>query len=306
MHLSRRSFLSSSAAAVATLPRPASAAPPLLVVCTVPELAAIARFVGGEAVDVRSLAEPGQDPHFIDARPNLALLLSKADALVAIGLDLEVGWLPTLQTGARNSRILTGGLGFVDASTFVPVADAPHGVIDRSAGDVHPGGNPHYLRDPKRAVLVAQGLAGSFSSLRPEVGGAFRVRAALFAGEIGAMEASLAPARARLRGVPTLVYHRSWTYLAEWLGIDVVGEIEPKPGIPPSPAHTLRVLEMAKARGVRIVLQESHHPANAAEQLAQKLGARLVRWVEGPDLSAGEAYVDRITALVEAMAGGAP
>ena len=136
---------------------PAAAA--VKVVATVPDLAALAKAVGGDKVTVISLALPTQDPHFVDAKPSLVIDLNNADLLVAVGLSLEIGWLPVLQTSARNAKILPGGTGYLDCSRFIQLMDVPDRPIDRSQGDIHPGGNPHYLHDPRRAASVAKGIA---------------------------------------------------------------------------------------------------------------------------------------------------
>lgn len=282
---------------------PAVAAEALRIVATVPDLAAIARDVGGDQVSVRSMSVPGQDPHFVDARPDLALSLAGADYLLYVGMDLEAGWLPTLRTGARNPRVSDGGEGAVDCSTFVPLLEGPSGVSDRSAGDLHPGGNPHYLRDPRLGVLVAQGLAEVFARARPSEAVAFRTRAALLAAGVGELEARLAGARAELAGVPVLGWHRSWSYLVRWLSVRWVGEIEPKPGIPPGPAHVASIIERAKTEGVRIILQEDYYPARLAEAIAERSGAKLVRVTDGADFDGGAPYLERFEALIQRIAG---
>src|SRR5262245_18864980 len=164
------------ALAIAALGQEAAAA--VVVVTTTPDLAAIARQVGGASVEVHALALPTQDPHFVDARPNLALLLNKADLLIAQGLELEAGWLPVLQSGARNPKILTGGDGFLDASTLVTVLEVPDPSVTRAQGDIHRGGNPHYLMDPRNGAKVAKGIAARLAKIDPGNTAGYEQRAA--------------------------------------------------------------------------------------------------------------------------------
>jgi hypothetical protein len=182
---------------LALLATPALAA--LKVVATVPDLAALARAVGGERVEVTALALPTQDPHFVDAKPSLALELNRADLLLAIGLGLESGWLPTLQTGARNPRILAGSPGYWEASSAVRLLEVPEAPVDRSAGDIHPGGNPHFLYDPRAALVVAKALAARLAQVDPAGASAYQANLARFTTELEAARAQweqqLAPLR---------------------------------------------------------------------------------------------------------------
>ncbi|HEX8538653.1 MAG TPA: metal ABC transporter substrate-binding protein, partial [Cystobacter sp.] len=171
-----------SAALCCLLSLPAHA--DLKVVASLPDLAALAKAVGGEHVQVTALALSTQDPHFVDAKPNLALELNRADLLLAIGLELEVGWLPTLQNGARNQRILPSGPGFLDVSQFVNKREVPQTPTDRSNGDVHPGGNPHYLYDPNMGLVVAQGIAEKMIALDAKNAQAYRANLAKFTDEL--------------------------------------------------------------------------------------------------------------------------
>jgi zinc/manganese transport system substrate-binding protein len=271
----------------------------VLVVTTTPDLAAITRQVGGGSVDVKSLALPTQDPHFVDARPNLALMLNKADLLVIQGLDLEVGWLPVLQTGARNPKIQTGAEGYLDASSFVQVMEAPSGSVTRAQGDVHPGGNPHYLEDPKNGALVAKGIAARLGKIDPANAAAYNQRAEELAKEAAALSARLA---AKAQAIDAskrkvVVYHRSWIYLEAWLGLTEVGAVEPKPGIPPDPAHVAQLLMLMRAQGVRAILAEEYYPQTTTKLLAEKSGAQLVSLSGGA--GDGERYLAHVAEMAE-------
>lgn len=277
----------------------------LNVVATVPDLAAIAQEVGGEYVEVTSLSLGTQDPHFVDARPHLALALSKADLLLVVGLELETGWLPPLLTGARNGNIQTGGAGYLDCSRFVKLLDVPSQKIDRSMGDIHPGGNPHYLYDPRAGAEVVSGIAQKLGELDREHAEKYRENGAKLRAKLGEFRVRAEGKLGALRGTKVIAYHKTLPYLSDWLGFSVTEYIEPRPGIPPNPAHVARVLSLAKSEAVRAVISESYYPETTARLIAEKSGARLVRIPGGADLRAGKTYVDRLEALVAALAGSA-
>jgi zinc/manganese transport system substrate-binding protein len=275
----------------------------LRVVATTSDLAAISAAVGGSRVQVVSLALPTQDPHFVDPRPHLALDLARADLLVLVGLELEVGWLPTLQLGSRNAKIQRGSPGYLDCSTLVQRLEVPQGPVDRSMGDVHAGGSPHYMLDPRRAARVAEGIAARMSELDPTHAAGYREQLARFLRELDAARARWEQALALLRGRPVIGYHRSLGYLADWLGLSLVEHLEPRPGIPPNPRHLARVLSLARSHGVRLFLQETYYPTNASQTLAQHAGATLVQLRAAPDFDHGENYVKYMDALVAKLAG---
>jgi zinc/manganese transport system substrate-binding protein len=275
---------------------PARAA--LKVVTTVPDLAALAKAVGDKHVEVQALALGSQDPHFVDAKPNLALALNRADLLIALGLDMEIGWLPTLQLGARNPKILVGGTGFINASQFPRILEVPPGRVDRSMGDVHPGGNPHYLYDPRQALLVARGITDRLAELDPKNAADYRANLARFTGELEKARADWEKRLAPLRGAPVIAYHRTTAYLADWLGFDTIAFLEPKPGIPPNPAHVAGVLAQGRQRKARLVLVESYYPETTAKLVASKIPAPVVIVHGGTDFRAGETYIQHINEMV--------
>lgn len=266
------------------------------VVATLPDLACVAREVGGEDAEVTALAYPSQDPHFVDARPHLVLAMNRADMLLLAGLELETGWLPTLITGSRNARIQPGGpgglTGYFDASTVVPLKQVPQLRIDRSMGDIHPGGNPHYMADPRNGALVAVALAERFAAIDPGNRDAYRRRAGVLKrsldtlARVEARRFAALPARRR----QVVVYHQSLIYMLEWLGLQQVSTLEPKPGIPPSPGHVATVLGQMRALGVEAIVQEEYWPTSIGQLLAAKTGARLVTLPGGPAFEQGETY----------------
>ncbi len=274
----------------------------LKVLATVPDLAALASAVAGSRAEVSALLLPTQDPHFADARPNLALQLNRANLLCVVGLDLEVAWLPVLQTNARNAAIQRGASGYLDASTVAMLKEVPRTRIDRSMGDIHPGGNPHYLLDPQNGARVASALAAQLQRLDPAGAREYKQNLERFLAELRAAQQRWTAALAPYRGTPIVAFHRSWLYFTDFAGLRIVDHLEPKPGIPPSSAHVLHVLQTIRAQKARLLLQEEYYPDRTASLVAQKTGLRLLVLRGGADLRKGESYISRVDALVRAVA----
>ena len=257
------------------------ATPPALaklrVVTSIETLAALAREVGGDRVDVQSLSHGYEDPHFVQAKPSLVVSLNRADVLIYVGLELEVGWLPPLVQQSRNAKIQQGMPGNIDCSTAIHVEDIPNVPADklRAMGDIHPLGNPHYWIPPQDALAIAQLLAQRFAQLDPAGADTFRSRAADFGKRVEARNAEWLQRAASLRGAKVVSYHKSWSYVARWLGLEEVGYIEPKPGVPPSTQHTAMLIELMRKDGVKFVLEESFYPRNLPSLVAEKGGAKL-------------------------------
>lgn len=307
MNRIQKGLASIAAAFVALAPHVAHAQ--LEVVATVPDLAAIAKELGGEHVQVTSLALSTQDPHFVDARPHLALVLHRADLLLTVGLGLEAGWLPTLLVGARNPDIQAGAPGHLDCSTLVRLLEVPAQRVDRSMGDVHPGGNPHYLYDPRAAAIVAQGIAERLRHVDVAHAAVYVENLARFLDRLKhARETWESRLRAH-RGAPLVAFHKTTAYLADWLGLAEVDYLEPKPGIPPNPAHVARVLGVARQRGVRLVTQEQYYPDVTAKLVAEKIPAALARLPGGTRFEKGQSYVEHLNeigAMLHDALGKAP
>jgi len=272
------------------------------VVATVPDLAAITKEIGGGKVNVTALSLPTQDPHFVDAKPSALLKLNKADLLIAVGLELEVGWLPTLQTGARNPKILSGASGYLECSTFVHVLEAPKAAVDRSQGDVHPQGNPHYLYDPRAAALCAKGIAQKLEALDASNAKTYEKNLAAFLAKLDTARKGWEKQMEPFKGKPVITYHRSWTYVIDWLGLVEIANLEPKPGIPPSPSHVVDVLKLARAQGAKVVLQEAYYPDKTGALCAQKLGGSVVKLPAGADIAGGESYIEHVSKVIDALA----
>ncbi len=283
---------------------PAAAGASLKVVTTTDGLAALARDVGGDRVAVTALSHGNQDPHFVDPNPNLAVKLRDADLLVDVGLDLEIGWLPPLVNQSRNAAIQPGNERRFTAASAVRVLDVPTGPVDRSLGDLHPAGNPHFLNDPRRAVEVAQALAAKLASLDPAGAAGYRARAADFARRIGAAEQRWLATLAPFRGQAIIAKHPTVTYLARWAGLRIVGYLEPKPGVEPPPSHLAEMVEVARAQKVRAILVETYYDTRTAALVARLSGARVCSLpgdVGASRTASGyEAYMDEV---VKALAG---
>lgn len=263
--------------AVAAL-APARAEAKLKVAASIETLADLTRQVGGDRVDVTSLSRGNMDPHFVQAKPSLVLGLNRADALVYVGLDLEIGWLPPLVQQSRNGRIQQGQPGNIDASTAIAVADVPRMPADkmRAMGDIHPLGNPHYWIPPKNARAIAQLLARRLTALDPSGGATYQANLATFESKLAAKEKEWATRAKPLEGIKVVTHHKSWTYVSGWLGLVEVGYLEPKPGTPPSADHTSRLIATMRAEGARLIIHEDFYPSTLAKFVADKSGAREV------------------------------
>jgi zinc/manganese transport system substrate-binding protein len=248
----------------------------LHVVSSIPTLGSLAREVGGDRVEVQSLGKGYQDPHFVEAKPNLMLVLNRADLLLYVGLELEIGWLPPLVLGSRNPKIQTGELGSLDCSRAIPVLDIPTTRIDRSMGDIHPQGNPHYWLPPGNARIIAREIAARLSQLDPEGKSAYDKNLAAFNARVDAKEKEWAPMVARMRGAKVVTYHKSWSYVSHWLSMEEIGYVEPKPGIPPDPNHLVQLIQTMRAEKAQLLLVEDFYNKNTAQLVAEKAGAKLL------------------------------
>ena len=246
------------------------------VVTTTEDLAALAREIGGDRVEVEAIARGFQDPHFVEAKPSFILKLYSADLLVVVGRELEVAWLPPLITQSRNGKIQPGGPGYLDASLTASILDIPTGQITRAMGDVHPLGNPHYWLDPDNGLAMAKALQRKLTELSAADAGYFAARYTDFASRVAAAKARWQAALAPYRGLKVVTYHRSWPNFADEFGLDVVGYVEPKPGIPPSPAHTLTLIEEMKRQNVKLILMEPYFDQQTPDAIARRTGARVV------------------------------
>jgi zinc/manganese transport system substrate-binding protein len=248
----------------------------LEVVATLPDFADIARRIGGDAVNVTCLARPSEDAHFVVPKPSFVRTLNKADLLIEGGADLETGWLPPLVAQARNAKIAPGGPGNLSLAGSVEILDVPTAPLDRSAGDVHPRGNPHFWLDPANGKRIAAAIAAAFAKADPASAAGFQQRLDGFDAEVDRCLAACADKLKPFAGTKVITYHRSFDYLLRRFGFELDGTIEPKPGIEPSPTHIRDLTARMKADGVKLIIIEPFRPRKTAEQLAAATGAKLV------------------------------
>jgi len=248
----------------------------LNVITTTEDLASIAREVGGDRVTVESISRGYQDPHFVEAKPSFILKLQKADVLVTVGRELEIGWLPPLIQQSRNAKVQVGGSGYLDASGQARILDIPQGQITRAMGDVHPQGNPHYWLDPENGKAVAKEIAEKLSQLRPNDRAFFEQRLNDFVTRLSDAEKRWAAMMAPYKGTKVVTYHRSWPNFMERFGLNVIGYVEPKPGIPPSPAHTLELMTEMKRQNIRIIAVEPYFDLKTPNAVARDTGAQVL------------------------------
>jgi len=246
------------------------------VITSTEDLAALVREIGGDKVSVEALAKGYQDPHFVEAKPSFVLKLHSADLLVVVGRELEGGWLPPLITQSRNPKIQPGGAAYLDASLTARILDVPAGQVTRAMGDVHPQGNPHYWLDPGNGRLMAKAIQDKLTSLTPGDAAYFAQRYADFDRRLADAEKRWQAAVAQYKGLKIVTYHRSWPNFAEVFGLDVVGYVEPKPGIPPSPAHQLGLTQEMKRLGIKIILVEPYFDLQTPNKIARDVGAKVV------------------------------
>ncbi|HEX9764365.1 MAG TPA: metal ABC transporter substrate-binding protein [Candidatus Acidoferrales bacterium] len=255
---------------------PARAASKLKVVTTTEDLASLAREVGGDHVEVEAIARGYQDPHFVEAKPSFILKLNRADLLIVVGLQLEIGWLTPLITQSRNPRIQLGTPGYLEVSQYCEILEIPTGQITRAMGDVHSLGNPHYWLDPQNGRRIAQGIANKLAEMRPQEAAYFQQRFQDFSNRLAAAEKVWDQKTAPYRGRRVVTYHRSWPNFARRFGLEVVGYVEPKPGIPPSPRHTLELINMMRREKIKLILVEPYFDLKTPNAVARETGAQVV------------------------------
>jgi zinc/manganese transport system substrate-binding protein len=276
--------------ALAALSAPAAGQGKPTVVTTTEDLAAIAREIGGDRVAVDFIARGYQDPHFVEAKPSFILKMQHADLLIVVGRELEAGWLPPLVQQSRNARIQPGANGYLDPSLQARILDIPQGQITRAMGDVHPLGNPHYWLDPENGKIIARAIAGKLTELRPADQTHFAQRLSQFSARLDEAEKRWLAAMAPYKGLKVVTYHRSYTNFADRFGLDVVGYVEPRPGIPPSAQHTRDLMEEMKRLNVKLVLVEPYFDLRTPNAIARETGARVL--VIPPSVGGHKAITD--------------
>jgi ABC-type Zn uptake system ZnuABC Zn-binding protein ZnuA len=248
----------------------------LNVVTTTADLASIAKEIGGDRIEVASIAKGYQDPHFVEAKPSFLLLLKRADLLMVVGLELEVGWLPPLIEQSRNTKIRPGTSGYLDLSGGVDILDRPTTKVDRSMGDVHAQGNPHYWLDPANAVRMAIMMRDKFATIHPNDAAYFEQRLQSFKKKMDESFKRWMATLAPFKEAKIVTYHRSWSNFEKRFGLDVIDFVEPKPGIPPSPSHVFELIGTMKDNGVKVILVEPYFSLKTPNSIAEKTGAKVV------------------------------
>jgi zinc/manganese transport system substrate-binding protein len=261
-------------AAVVLSAAPAHAA--LKVVATTQDLESLAKEVGGDKIETESLAKGYQDPHQVEPKPSFVLKLNKADLLIVVGRELEIGWLPPLINQARNPKIQPGADRYLDASNFAHILEIPTGQITRAMGDVHPQGNPHYWLSPENGRRIAQGIQKKLAEISPADAPYFAQRYEDFDRRLAEAENRWSAELAPYRGAKIVTYHRSWPNFVETYGLNVIGYVEPKPGIPPSPSHTFELGQEMKKQNVEIIIIEPYFDSKTPNAIGRDTGAQVV------------------------------
>ena len=295
-------------ALVAALPTDASAAKKLRVVATVPDLADITHQIAGDLVDISSIATGVEDIHAVPMKPSFAILLNRADAVVLLGLEAEHAYLPGLLDASRNPKIQRDQLGYIDCSIYVTPLEVPTR-IDRSLGDIHPIGNPHYNLDPGQVRHIVRAIVEGLSRLDPGNGATYKKNGDAYVAKVEDAMTRWQREAAPLKGKTFVTYHPDMIYFAERFGMVQFGTIEIRPGIDPTPAHVAELIERMKQSKVDLVIRELHYPASLATTVAQATGAKLVEMpamVKGvPEAKDYISFVDyNVRTLVKAVTGG--
>jgi zinc/manganese transport system substrate-binding protein len=275
----------------------------LNVVATTPDLASIASAIGGDNITLTVLAKPTEDPHFVDAKPSLILKLNRADVVIEGGAELEIGWLPRLLDESRNAKLAAGAPGHVACAQGVSLKEIP-ATLDRSKGDIHAAGNPHYLVDPANAKIVARNIAEAFCALDDKSAAVYRANLQKFT---DALDAKLVAWQKKLepfKGQQVAAYHNSWLYFGDRFGLNIDIFLEPKPGVPPTPRHLAEVIVKMKQDKVHVILVDPYLDRRTAETVAAKTDATVVDVAQFPGGIKGTegGYIALMDYLVDSVA----
>ena len=251
----------------------------LNVVTATTDMAALAQEVGGDRISVESIAKGYQDPHFVEAKPSFLLKLRQADLLIVVGLQLEIGWLPPLITQSGNARVQVGANGYLDASQFAEILDIPTGTVTRAMGDVHPLGNPHYWLDPDNGRRIAKGIAAKLGDLDPADTGYFQERFQDLDKRLSVAEQKWEAEMKPFRGRKVVTYHNSFPNFAKHFGLNVIGYVEPRPGIPPTPSHTIELIGLMKRENCKVILVEPYFDLKTPDSIARETGGKVVQYL---------------------------
>ena len=275
----------------------------LNVVATTADLGAIAKEIGGDAITLTTLAKPTEDPHFVDAKPSFIVKLNRADVVIEGGAELEIGWLPALLDQSRNEKLAAGAPGHVICSKGVPLLDVP-ATLDRSRGDIHAAGNPHYIIAPSNAKIVAQNIADALAEVDAKNAETYRANLQKFTAALDAKMAGWRQTLASFKGACIVAYHDSWPYFARDFGFKIDLFLEPKPGIPPTPAHLAEVIFKMKSENAHVIIVDPYLNRRTAETVARDTGAAVVDVTQFPGGLKGTdgGYIQLEDYLVNALA----
>ena len=249
------------------------------IVTSIQDFASIADSVGGKRVETFALSRGYQDPHFVEPKPSFILKLSRADLLIVAGLELEIGYLPPLLDQSRNEKIRPGAAGYLDASIGCDVLERPTAVVTRAMGDVHPFGNPHYWLDPNNGRIIARAIEARLSALDPAGASEYKANLAAFDAKIAEAEKRWDAMLGPYAGTELVTYHNSWPNFLKRFRLKAAGYIEPKPGIPPTPSHTVEIINMMRERKLPVILMEPYFDDKTPRAVADKTGAKLLRFI---------------------------
>ncbi len=249
------------------------------IVTSLQDFASIAEAVGGKRVETFALAKGYQDPHFVEPKPSFILKLSRADLLIVAGLELEIGYLPPLIDQSRNDKIRPGSAGYLDASNGCDILERPTGTVTRAMGDVHPFGNPHFWLDPQNGRVIARAIAQRLTQLDPSGTEEYKSNLEAFEAKLTEGEKRWEAALSPYAGTEVVTYHNSWPNFLKRFRLVAAGYIEPKPGIPPTPSHTIEVIDLMRAKKVPVILMEPYFDRKTPAQIAEKTGAALLVFI---------------------------
>src|SRR6478752_6794785 len=248
---------------------------PIKIVTTISDLKSIAEMIGGDKVSVSSIAMGYQNPHFVDPKPSYIIALSKADLFVTVGLDLEIGWSPSLLTSSRNSKIQKGSPGYVDASEGIGLLQVPSS-INRGEGDIHIYGNPHYWLDPLNGKVIARNIANGLERIDPANKPLYEKNLYQFFTQINNKMKEWQEKMAPFKGSKIIAYHNEWVYFEKRFGLEIVDFMEPKPGIPPSPSQLVKVIKEIKANNIKVIISSPYFTTSSSDVVAKQTGVKVL------------------------------
>lgn len=287
------------------LSAPVFSADILNIVTTTSDLADLAKQIGKDKVKVVSLSKGTQDPHYVEPRPSMVIQVKNADILIRIGMDLD-SWVQSLIDASRNSDVMYGGIGYIDASAKINKLEIPKGKVDASMGDIHIYGNPHYWLDPENAKAILKQILDKLSELNPNQSEYFKKNYDEYLRNLDSTIMKCQEKIKQYRGTAVVTYHNTWPYFTKRFGLEIVDFVEPKPGIPPNPSHIISLVEKMKREKIKVIIIEPYYNLKIAESIAKDVGAKIIVL---PTLTGGikgvETYLDlfeyNIDKLIEAF-----